>query len=106
MAPPLWSESWPTDHPDYPRRRMQRREWQSLNGPWEFAIGEGALHPNSVAAWDRQIIVPFAPESVASGIDDRTLGADVWYRRTIDYTSRDEVRLLLHFGAVDYEARV
>ena len=85
---------------------MQRREWQSLNGPWQFAIGGGALHPSAIPAWDREIIVPFAPESAASGIDDRTLGPDVWYRRTIDYTRRDDVRLLLHFGAVDYEARV
>ena len=45
MAPPLWSESWPTDHPDYPRRRMQRREWQSLNGPWQFAVAAGCRAP-------------------------------------------------------------
>src|SRR5918993_4059631 len=106
MAPPLWNESWPTDHPDYPRRRMQRREWESLNGPWQFAVGNGALHPSSIASWDREIVVPFAPESAASGIDDRTLGPDVWYRRTIEYSRREDVRLLLHFGAVDYQARV
>ena len=81
MAPSLWPETWPTDHPDYPRRRMQRREWQSLNGTWEFAVAGGVEHPSAIPAWDRQIVVPFAPESVASGIDDRTLGADVWYRR-------------------------
>ncbi|MGC5170517.1 glycoside hydrolase family 2 TIM barrel-domain containing protein [Microbacterium sp. DT81.1] len=106
MAPSLWPETWPTDHPDYPRRRMQRREWQSLNGIWEFAVAGGVEHPSAIPAWDRQIIVPFAPESVASGIDDRTLGADVWYRREIEYTRRENVRLLLHFGAVDYRARV
>ena len=68
--------------------------------------GRSAEHPSAVTAWDRSIIVPFAPESSASGIDDRTLGPDLWYRRTIDYTRRDDIRLLLHFGAVDYEAQV
>lgn len=106
MPTSLWSESWPTDHPDYPRRRMQRRHWQCLNGPWEFAVGAGAEHPSGIATWDREILVPFAPESEASGIDDCTLGAHIWYRRAFDYTRHDDVRLLLHFGAVDYEARV
>jgi beta-galactosidase/beta-glucuronidase len=106
MATRLWPESWPTDHPDYPRRRMQRRTWRSLDGPWEFAVQAGAEHPSDIASWDREILVPFAPESRASGIDDRTLGPDFWYRRTVDYTRGDDVRLLLHFGAVDYRARV
>jgi beta-galactosidase/beta-glucuronidase len=106
MATRLWPEDWPTDHPDYPRRLMQRRNWTSLNGPWELAVGGGAEHPDEIAAWDRTIIVPFAPESRASGIDDRTLGPDLWYRRMFDYTRRDDTRLLLHFGAVDYVAQV
>ncbi len=106
MATRLWPESWPSDHPDYPRRLMQRRTWVCLNGPWDLAVGGGAEHPGAVTGWDRTITVPFAPESSASGIDDRTLGPDLWYRRTIDYTRRDDTRLLLHFGAVDYEAQV
>jgi beta-galactosidase/beta-glucuronidase len=85
---------------------MQRRDWQSLNGPWEFATARGAEHPSAVGSWDRTIVVPFAPESPASGIDDRTLGPDVWYRRMFTYTRHDDIRLLLHFGAVDYRARV
>jgi beta-galactosidase/beta-glucuronidase len=85
---------------------MQRRDWQNLNGVWEFTASGGAEHPSGIASWDREIVVPFAPESQASGIDDRTLGGDVWYRRTFEYSRRDDVRLLLHFGAVDYKTRV
>ena len=106
MATRLWPEDWPTDHPDYPRRLMQRRTWTSLDGQWELAVGGGVEHPSAVTKWDRSITVPFAPESSASGIDDRTLGPDLWYRRTIEYTRRGDARLLLHFGAVDYQARV
>lgn len=53
------------------------------------------------------ITVPFPPESHASGIGDNGMHPVVWYRRVI--TVEDSLRsgrLLLHFGAVDYRARV
>jgi beta-galactosidase/beta-glucuronidase len=106
MARRVWPETWQTDDPDYPQRRMQRRTWRNLNGPWQFAVQAGAEHPSDITSWDREIMVPFAPESAASGIDDRTLGADIWYRRSFEHDRRGAGRLLLHFGAVDYRARV
>lgn len=59
----------------------------------------------------RQIQVPFVFQCPASGIDDRGVHEVLWYERTItDLRSRQEKdrgdRLLLRFGAVDYEARV
>ena len=27
-------------HPEYPRPQMVRKEWQNLNGLWEFAVGK------------------------------------------------------------------
>jgi hypothetical protein len=60
--------------------------------------------------WDRTIVVPYPPEARASGVHDRGYRRRVWYRRQIQLDpsmapSRDE-RLMLHFGAVNYRARV
>jgi hypothetical protein len=91
----------------YPRPQFRRPDWISLNGTWEFAIDpEGAWSVNEVV-FDRTINVPFAPETPASGIDDRGLYKAVWYRLKFraPRLAPDE-RLLLHFGAVDYRAVV
>ena len=57
--------------PGYPRPQLQRREWTSLDGTWDFAIDHHAelARPEDVT-WDRQILVPFSPETTASGIGD------------------------------------
>jgi hypothetical protein len=60
--------------------------------------------------WDRTITVPYPPEARASGVHDRGYRRRLWYRRQIQLDpsmapSRDE-RLMLHFGAVNYRARV
>ncbi|HEX6274037.1 MAG TPA: glycoside hydrolase family 2 TIM barrel-domain containing protein [Polyangiaceae bacterium] len=91
----------------YPRPQFRRPDWISLNGAWEFAIDpEGAWSVNEVV-FDRTINVPFAPETQASGIEDRGLYKSVWYRLKFraPRLAPDE-RLLLHFGAVDYHAVV
>ena len=49
--------------------------------------------------------MPFAPESVKSGIGDTNFHANCWYDREFD-VPHTESRVLLHFGAVDYRARV
>ena len=101
-------EEWATDDPDYPRRQLQRERWLNLNGDWRFAYDdEGRVtHPRHIRSWDRTIRVPFAPESSASGIGDRSFHADVWYSRDFELTLDPGRRALLHFGAVDYEAQV
>jgi beta-galactosidase/beta-glucuronidase len=91
----------------HPRPQL-RREWTSLDGDWDFAIDEPGVwsHPDEVK-WSRTIHVPFAPETEASGIGDTGFYQACWYRRTITPPPmRDDQRLLLHFGAVDYEATV
>jgi beta-galactosidase/beta-glucuronidase len=92
----------------YPRPQLERKEWRSLNGEWEFAIDPESLygHPNDVR-WTAAINVPFAPETAASGIGDTGFYRAVWYRRTIDVGELPPgSRALLHFGAVDYRATV
>ena len=58
-------------------------------------------------AFDRTIVVPYPPESPASGIGDRGLHPVLWYRRTFAVGDGDRAqRLVLHFGAVDHRAEV
>jgi hypothetical protein len=92
----------------YPRPQLRRASWISLNGVWEFALDREARYarPRDVA-WDRTIVVPFAPETAESGIGDTGFYNACWYRRVIESPPlRSGDRLLLHFGAVDYVATV
>jgi len=89
-------------------RPQQRREWISLDGPWEFAFGDGVgWRAPADVRWDRRICVPFAPESPASEIGDPGFHTTCWYRKVIELPAGapDDV-WLLHFNAVDYTACV
>src|SRR5690242_10796968 len=48
----------------YPRPRLRRSEWMSLNGPWDFSFDDDErwTWPNQVE-WTSTIHVPFAPET-------------------------------------------
>jgi beta-galactosidase/beta-glucuronidase len=92
----------------YPRPQLQRAEWFSLNGPWDFEIeADGPPQRPEQQTWSRQIRVPFSPETSASGIGDTGLYRTCWYRRTFSAPELEPTqRLILHFGAVDYHATV
>lgn len=91
---------------EYPRPIMQRGDWKNLNGLWEYAITpEGE---NWSGKPDGQILVPFAVESSLSGVGKR-VGDDhlLWYGRTFTVPAGWKNRqVLLHFGAVDWQADV
>src|SRR2546421_1811714 len=95
------------DH-GYPRPQLVRGNWTSLNGQWEFAIDpEGQLTEPAEVKFDRRIVVPFAPETPASGVHDTHFYNAVWYRKEIATPKLAEgQRVLLRFGAVDWEAWV
>src|SRR5690606_35527790 len=79
-----------------------------LDGEWQFAYDdqERWSDPQAVV-FDRTIRVPFPPESEASGIGDRGFHPVCWYlKRTVLPSEYTGERVLLHFGAVDYEATV
>jgi hypothetical protein len=99
-----------TDHlgRGYPRPQLRRDGWVSLNGSWDFAFDpSGTWRSASHVQWDRVVRVPFAPEAPASGLGVTSFFRACWYRRTIAVPRLGEgERLLLHFGAVDYEATV
>src|SRR5438128_1009638 len=92
----------------YPRPMLRRAAWQSLNGPWEFAIDpDGAWRAPSEVTFSQTIQVPYSPETRRSGIADNGLFRACWYRRRFNIPQLGEHdRLLLHFGAVDDEAVV
>jgi hypothetical protein len=91
--------------PEYPRPELVREKWASLNGTWEFAEARaGEIAPFGVSLPER-IVVPFAPESLLSGLGRHVERA--WYRRLIDVPgSWSSRRCILHFGAVDWECTV
>lgn len=95
--------------PEYPRPSLRRKDssWMNLNGRWEFEIDA------SDSGWERfvwkkekldgEIIVPFAPESRLSGVENQDFMKRVWYRRKFSLNEKQlSDRVLLHFGAVDY----
>ena len=92
--------------PEYPRPQMVRPEWKNLNGLWDYAIaGVDAAQPEQFTG---KILVPFCIESALSGVK-KSLAANqrLWYHR--EFNAPDLAggkRLLLHFGAVDWQAKV
>lgn len=96
-----------TAHRDYPRPRLTRHTWATLNGLWDFSIDASG---NKVPAFgEAKILVPFPLESALSGVSGGLLNADnfLWYHRvfTLPAAWRGQ-RVLLHFGAVDWDASV
>ena len=92
--------------PEYPRPQMVRANWTNLNGEWEYAVtGKDAARPQTFSG---HILVPFAIQSQLSGVATAVTDQQrLWYRRTFraGVLARGS-RLLLHFGAVDWEAHV
>jgi hypothetical protein len=90
---------------EYPRPQLVRADWKNLNGLWQLSIGKEGDAPPFGKELDQQILVPYPVESALSGVmkhSDR-----LWYRRTFEVPREwSGRRVLLNFGAVDWEATV
>ncbi len=96
---------------EHPRPQFRRADWINLNGPWTFALDPGksgrSRKLNESKGFDRPIVVPFCPESKLSGVAHVDFIECMWYQRMIAVPAGwDSRRVLLHFGAVDYQCEV
>ncbi|SEI15261.1 MULTISPECIES: sugar-binding domain-containing protein [unclassified Leifsonia] len=106
---------------EYPRPQFVRDRWLNLNGVWSFGFGAGEAaqaadlvepaNPATTAptTWrlERDILVPFAPESERSGVGSTGFHPAVRYQRTVEVPADwAGDRILLHFGAVDFDTTV
>lgn len=97
--------------PEYPRPQFERNEWLNLNGPWTFCFDFGRSGMDrrlfESKGFDRQILVPFCPESELSGVGHKDFIDALWYHRPITipkaWTGRN---VILNFGGVDYECEL
>jgi beta-galactosidase/beta-glucuronidase len=93
-------------HPEYPRPQMVREDWQNLNGLWDYAIRpKDDPKPDK---FDGKILVPFPVESALSGVMRRVDDPNrLWYQREFEIPDKwKQNRVLLHFGAVDWDTTV
>lgn len=91
--------------PEYPRPQMVRSDWLNLNGSWQFQQGNINDPVPIGQTLSGDILVPYPVESAISGVMqhyDR-----MWYKRYFDVpTEWSGKKIILHFGAVDWEAEV
>ncbi len=112
---------------EYPRPQLERDNYRILNGRWscrfapaweeepvsDNASGKDAVQDNESAPETQDILVPFSPEALLSGVN-RQLKPDeiLWYEKQIAFSEEDYarkargLRCLLHFEAVDQQATV
>lgn len=102
----------PTNIPrhEHPNPQFMRQNWMNLNGTWQFEMDfsqsgeEKQLYKKELKD---EITVPFCPESDLSGIGYKDFIPAVWYKKVIHLTEEwTKNKILLHFGAVDYETKV
>ncbi len=106
-----WEVRVNVPRPEYPRPDLRRADWRNLNGLWDFAFDD--QDQGLAQGWHRQgpfgqkIVVPYPFESRLSGIGDPAPHPVIWYRRHFQAERPERgQRLLVHLGAVDYEATV
>ncbi|MDR2116525.1 MAG: hypothetical protein LBP87_09100 [Planctomycetaceae bacterium] len=104
----LWGKDVSPDkvHPEYPRPNLVRKNWLNLNGLWDWKDGSRPVPLDITESnrYDGQILVPFPVGSTLSGVG--RFFERIIYRRffTLPEEWSKEDRILLHFGAVDWEA--
>lgn len=91
----------------YPRPQLKRKEWQNLNGMWQYTV-TSLTTEKGLVKYNEKILVPFAIESALSGVAKTFTPDDkLWYRKEFTLNSNIKGKQTwLHFGAVDYECQL
>ena len=113
QTPPLdtdWTYKVGTDPwPEYPRPQLQRENWQSLNGIWNWKSSDGTSGAPPVGQdYDGDILIPSCIESGLSGVQQQNL-TYVWLATEFEVSKKygnSSEQVLINFEAVDYEATV
>ena len=72
---------------DYPRPQFVRKNWENLNGTWDFQFDDENI--GEAQKWYEDfrgmlsIQVPFTFETKMSGIEDEKRHDNIWYHRKI-----------------------
>lgn len=91
--------------PEYPRPQMVRSKWLNLNGLWQYQPGISEAESLPEGNLSSHILVPFPVESALSGVMEHH--ERLWYKRNFTVPKEwNGERVLLHFGAVDFESEV
>ncbi|MGN0827864.1 MAG: glycoside hydrolase family 2 protein [Kiritimatiellia bacterium] len=100
--------------PEHPRPQFERADWINLNGDaWTYTFDFGQSGSDAgrelfrSKGFAQRITVPFCPESSLSGVGHKDFIPAMWYHRKLDLPAAWEgKKILLHFGAVDYESEI
>ena len=130
--PPLttpWTDKVGTNPwPEYPRPQLQRSKWQNLNGVWQYQNAssiDAVQNPPFGQSLGQEVLIPSCLESGLSGelsilyatpqlqTDRVSTGIQgsymlySWFSTSFNVPSNwGGQRVVLNFGAVDYEATV
>lgn len=96
---------------EHPKPQFFRNDWLNLNGEWscsfDFANSGFERELPQSHGFEQKINVPFCPESKLSGIEHSDFIEKMWYHRKIQIPGEwADKKILLHFGAVDYECEI
>ncbi len=93
---------------DYPRPQFVRKNWENLNGLWDFKfddenVGEKEKWYQGFQS-DLQIQVPFTYETKLSGIQDESRHDNIWYHKQIlvDGGKLKTNQYIIHFEGSDF----
>lgn len=96
----------PIPLPEHPRPDFERKEWQNLNGKWDFEfdktdLGQSENWQNGAKSFSQKILVPFPWGSPLSEVKDE---ADIaWYSKEIKINpSWKGKRVFVNIGASDW----
>jgi hypothetical protein len=111
----VWGENLDVADPilnEYPRPQLKREGWTNLNGIWQYITKKkeflGTYNPSE--SYRQEVLVPFPVESALSGVQDKDYAnqdkALIYKREATIAKPADNKRVILHFGAVDWETYV